>query len=122
MVLKVNDRRTSCHDEFRGARSDYVRQAKIALSVGAPVSSRTIQKHLTEGHLGSRSPLCVLPLTPTYRHLRLECCRARGNWTAAEWKQIVFSDESRFNLSSDNNCVRVWRFVDERLNHAFALQ
>ncbi|GFY05134.1 adhesion G protein-coupled receptor B2 [Trichonephila clavipes] len=28
MVLKVNDRRTSCpcHDEFRGPRSDYVRQ------------------------------------------------------------------------------------------------
>ncbi|GFU77409.1 uncharacterized protein TNCV_3497831 [Trichonephila clavipes] len=29
MVLKANDRRTSCpcHDEFRGPRSDYVRQA-----------------------------------------------------------------------------------------------
>ncbi|GFW51614.1 hypothetical protein TNCV_4212901 [Trichonephila clavipes] len=28
MVLQVNDRRTSCpcHDEFRGPRSDYVRQ------------------------------------------------------------------------------------------------
>ncbi|GFT70756.1 hypothetical protein TNCV_2490941 [Trichonephila clavipes] len=28
MVLKTNDRRTSCpcHDEFRGPRSDYVRQ------------------------------------------------------------------------------------------------
>ncbi|GFY24086.1 hypothetical protein TNCV_1011391 [Trichonephila clavipes] len=28
MVLKANDRRTSCpcHDEFRGLRSDYVRQ------------------------------------------------------------------------------------------------
>ncbi|GFY15309.1 hypothetical protein TNCV_1571201 [Trichonephila clavipes] len=28
MVLKANDRRTSCpcHDEFRGPRSDYVRQ------------------------------------------------------------------------------------------------
>ncbi|GFV10958.1 hypothetical protein TNCV_4707211 [Trichonephila clavipes] len=28
MVLKANDRRTSCpcHDEFRGHRSDYVRQ------------------------------------------------------------------------------------------------
>ncbi|GFX03869.1 hypothetical protein TNCV_4677741 [Trichonephila clavipes] len=29
MVLKANDRRTSCpcHDEFRGPRSDYVRQS-----------------------------------------------------------------------------------------------
>ncbi|GFX17841.1 hypothetical protein TNCV_2292901 [Trichonephila clavipes] len=31
MVLKANDRRTSCpcHDEFRGPRSDYVRQCAI---------------------------------------------------------------------------------------------
>ncbi|GFW31926.1 hypothetical protein TNCV_5040951 [Trichonephila clavipes] len=30
MVLKANDRRTSCpcHDEFRGHRSDYVRQKR----------------------------------------------------------------------------------------------
>ncbi|GFU29202.1 hypothetical protein TNCV_278161 [Trichonephila clavipes] len=32
MVLKANDRRTSCpyHDEFRGPRSDYVRQEALA--------------------------------------------------------------------------------------------
>ncbi|GFU62897.1 transposable element Tcb1 transposase [Trichonephila clavipes] len=43
----------------------------------------------------------------TDRRLRLEWCRARANWTAAEWDQVVFSDESRFNLSSDDNRVRV---------------
>ncbi|GFU56891.1 transposable element Tcb2 transposase [Trichonephila clavipes] len=42
--------------------------------------------------------------------------------TAAKWNQVVFSDESRFNLSSDDNRVRVWRLLGERLNHAFALQ
>ncbi|GFU08680.1 uncharacterized protein TNCV_5124191, partial [Trichonephila clavipes] len=32
MVLKANDRRTSCpcHDEFRWPRSDYVRQVALA--------------------------------------------------------------------------------------------
>ncbi|GFX01171.1 hypothetical protein TNCV_4581371 [Trichonephila clavipes] len=31
MVIKPNDRRTSCpcHDEFRGPRSDYVRQVAL---------------------------------------------------------------------------------------------
>ncbi|GFT15003.1 uncharacterized protein TNCV_4315901 [Trichonephila clavipes] len=29
MVLKANDRRTPCHDEFRGPRSDYVRQTNV---------------------------------------------------------------------------------------------
>ncbi|GFV81658.1 transposable element Tcb1 transposase [Trichonephila clavipes] len=64
----------------------------------------------------------MLPLTPTHRHLHLEWCHARGNWTTAEWNQVVFSDESRFNLSSDDNRVCVWRPRGERLNPAFALQ
>ncbi|GFV69293.1 transposable element Tcb1 transposase [Trichonephila clavipes] len=87
-------------------------QAQVAHSLGVPVSSRTIRRR----HLGSRSPLRVLPLTPTHRRLRLEWCRTRGNWTAAEWNQVVFSDESRFNLSSDDNRIRVWRPRGERLN------
>ncbi|GFT89190.1 transposable element Tcb1 transposase [Trichonephila clavipes] len=62
------------------------------------------------------------PLTSIHRRLRLEWCHARGNWTAVEWSQVVFNDESRFNLSSDANSVRVWRPRGERLNPAFALQ
>ncbi|GFU92906.1 transposable element Tcb2 transposase [Trichonephila clavipes] len=97
-------------------------QAQVAPSLGAPVSSRTIRRRLADGHLGSWCPLRVLPLTFTHRHLRLEWCRSRGKWTAAEWNQVVFSDESRCNLSSDDNRVRVWRPRGERLNPAFALQ
>ncbi|GFS62151.1 uncharacterized protein TNCV_476991 [Trichonephila clavipes] len=86
--------------------------------IRCPVSSRTIQC-LAEGHLGSRRPLRVLPLTPTHRRLHLEWCHTRGNWTAVEWNQVVFSDESRFNISSDDNRVRVWRPRGERRNPAF---
>ncbi|GFT97820.1 HTH_Tnp_Tc3_2 domain-containing protein [Trichonephila clavipes] len=44
-------------------------QAQVAPSLGAPVSSQTIRRRLAEGHLGSRRPLLVLPLTPTHRRL-----------------------------------------------------
>ncbi|GFT03030.1 transposable element Tcb1 transposase [Trichonephila clavipes] len=63
-----------------------------------------------------------MPLTPTHQRLRLEWCRTRGNWTAAEWNQVVFSDESRFNLRSDDNRARAWRSRGECLNPGFALQ
>ncbi|GFY17891.1 transposable element Tcb2 transposase [Trichonephila clavipes] len=96
--------------------------AQVAPSLGAAVSSRTIRRRLAEGHLRSQRPLRVLPLTPTHQCLRLECCRARENWTAAEWNQVVFSDESRFNLSSDDNRVRVGSPRGKRLNPSFALQ
>ncbi|GFT86352.1 transposable element Tcb1 transposase [Trichonephila clavipes] len=72
-----------------------------------PVVGKTVTSRLAQGHLGSRYPLRVLPLTPTHRGLRLEWCHARGNWTAAEWNPVVFSDKSGFNLGSDDNRVRV---------------
>ncbi|GFX77120.1 transposable element Tcb2 transposase [Trichonephila clavipes] len=54
-------------------------QAHVAPSLGAPVSSRTIRRRLAEGHLGSRRPLRVLPLTPTFgvvpRMRKLDCSR-----------------------------------------------
>ncbi|GFX58525.1 transposable element Tcb2 transposase [Trichonephila clavipes] len=93
-------------------------QAQVAPLLGAPVSSRTIRSHLPEGYLGPGRPLCVQPLTPTHRRLCLEWFHARGNWTTVEWNQVVFSDESRFNLGSDDHCVRVWRPRGKRLNPA----
>ncbi|GFT52390.1 HTH_Tnp_Tc3_2 domain-containing protein [Trichonephila clavipes] len=63
-------------------------QAQVVPSLGAPVSSRTMRRHLAEGHLGSRCPLRVLPLTPFHRRIRLEWCRARGNWTDLVWNQV----------------------------------
>ncbi|GFW66289.1 transposable element Tcb2 transposase [Trichonephila clavipes] len=36
--------------------------------------------------------------------------------------RTIRSNESRFNLSSDDNCIRVWRPRGERLNPAFALR
>ncbi|GFX16271.1 transposable element Tcb2 transposase [Trichonephila clavipes] len=97
-------------------------QSQVAPLLGTPVSSRTIRRRLAEGHLGSRCSLRELPLTPTHRRLHLEWCLSRGNWTAAEWNHVVFNDESRFNLSSDDNRVRVWKLCVERLNPVFALQ
>ncbi|GFY34555.1 transposable element Tcb2 transposase [Trichonephila clavipes] len=98
-------------------------QAQVAPSLEASMSSRTIRRCLAEGYLGSRRLLRVLSLTSTLQRLRLEWRHARGNWTAVEWNQaVVFSDESRFSVSSNDNCVRVWRPRGERLYPAFALQ
>ncbi|GFY05781.1 transposable element Tcb2 transposase [Trichonephila clavipes] len=123
---RQTSRREDCHivknARVQPTASSAAIQAQLAPSLGTPVSSRTIRRCLPEGHLGSRRPLRVLPLTSTHRRFRLEWCHARGNWTAAEWNQFIFSDESRFNLSSDDNRVRVWRPRGECLIPAFALQ
>ncbi|GFT20046.1 transposable element Tcb1 transposase [Trichonephila clavipes] len=37
-------------------------------------------------------------------------------WNVTDWQKVVFSDESRFVLGTDDNCVRVWRHPGERYN------
>ncbi|UYV61476.1 hypothetical protein LAZ67_1004991, partial [Cordylochernes scorpioides] len=81
------------------------------------ISTRTISRRLVSNGLHSCRPLRRLPLTPPNRRQRLEWCRARSTWMT-EWHRVVFSDESRFCLSSDSRRVRVWRRRGERSNPA----
>ncbi|UYV71952.1 hypothetical protein LAZ67_9001306 [Cordylochernes scorpioides] len=81
------------------------------------ISTRTISRRLVANGLHSCRPLRRLPLTPPNRRQRLEWCRARSTWMT-EWHRVLFSDESRFCLSSDSRRVRVWRRRGERSNTA----
>ncbi|UYV77354.1 crispld1 [Cordylochernes scorpioides] len=78
---------------------------------------KTISRRLVANGLHSCRPLRRLPLAPPNRRQRLEWCRARSTWIT-EWHRVVFSDESRFCLSSDSRRVRVWRRRGERSNPA----
>ncbi|GFT82613.1 transposable element Tcb2 transposase [Trichonephila clavipes] len=95
-------RQTSCPEDHHIVRNTHVQptapsaaiQVLVAPSIRALVSSRTKQRCLDEEHLGLRCPLRVLPLTPTHGRLCFKWCRARENWTAAEWNQVVFSNNT----------------------------
>ncbi|GFS59465.1 transposable element Tcb1 transposase [Trichonephila clavipes] len=70
----------------------------------------------------TRSTDSGCPRKTSRREDRHIWCHARGNLSPVELNQVVFSDESRFNLNSDGNRIRVWRHSGEHLNPAFALQ
>ncbi|GFS97197.1 transposable element Tcb2 transposase [Trichonephila clavipes] len=44
-----------------------------------------------------------------HRTARLQWCREHHNWTGQDWACILFSDESRFSLSSDCRRQLIWR-------------
>lgn len=90
-------------------------------TLDVPVSTRTISRRLVESGLHSRRPLRRLALTPQHRRARLEWCRARATWMT-EWRNVVFSDESRFCFFSDSHRIRVWRRRGERSNPAVTVE
>ncbi|GFW29354.1 hypothetical protein TNCV_742961 [Trichonephila clavipes] len=57
MVLKANDRRTSCpcHDEFRGPRSDYVRQVALENNNNKCVSFLAIESNILNVNIRERN-------------------------------------------------------------------
>ncbi|GFU24427.1 transposable element Tc1 transposase [Trichonephila clavipes] len=86
-----------------------VTRSTIRADVGVAVVPQTISRHLAEENLKSKRPFRALPLTPEHRQLRLQCCQSRSMWNVTDWQKVVFSDEFRFVLGTDDNRVRVWR-------------
>ncbi|GFX53118.1 transposable element Tc1 transposase [Trichonephila clavipes] len=93
-----------------------VTRSTIRADVGVAIVPQTISRHLAETNLKSKRPFRAIPLTPEHRQLRLQWCQARSMWNVTDWQKVVFSDESRFVLGTDDNRVRVWRRPGERYN------
>ncbi|GFU54949.1 transposable element Tcb2 transposase [Trichonephila clavipes] len=64
---------------------------------------------LRGGGLHTRRPVVCVPLTRQHRTARLQWCREHHNWTEQDWACVLFSDESRFSLSSDCRRQLIWR-------------
>ncbi|GFV18786.1 transposable element Tcb2 transposase [Trichonephila clavipes] len=75
---------------------------------GKQISRKTVARRLRGGGLYARRPVVCVPLTRQHRTARLQWCRGHHNWTEQDWACVLFSDESRFSLSS--NCRRqlIW--------------
>ncbi|GFT90600.1 transposable element Tc1 transposase [Trichonephila clavipes] len=98
-----------------------VTRSTIRADVGVAIVEQTISRHLAEANLKSKRPFRALPLTPEHQQLHLQWCQARSIWNVTDWQKVVFSDESRFVLGTDDNRVRVWRLPGERCNSPYTV-
>ncbi|GFW06784.1 transposable element Tcb2 transposase [Trichonephila clavipes] len=71
------------------------------------VPRKTVARRLRGGGLYARRRVCV-PLTRQHRTACLQWCREHDNWTEEDWACVLFSDESRFSLSSDCRRQLIW--------------
>ncbi|GFY16780.1 transposable element Tcb2 transposase [Trichonephila clavipes] len=85
-------------------------------ATGRPISRFTVARRLHGGGLFARRPVQCVPLTPAHRRRRSLWCREHRNWRDNEWGRVLFTDESRFSLSSDSHRILIWRELGSR-NH-----
>ncbi|GFV54022.1 transposable element Tcb1 transposase [Trichonephila clavipes] len=74
---------------------------------GRPISRFTVARRLHGGGLFARRPVRCVPLTPAHRRRRSLWCREHRNWRDNEWGRVLFTDESRFSLSSDSHRILI---------------
>ncbi|GFX00934.1 hypothetical protein TNCV_4579001 [Trichonephila clavipes] len=87
---------------------------------GKQISRKTVARRLRGGGLYARRPVVCVPLTRQHRTARLQWCREHHNWTEQDWACVLFSDESRFSLSSDCRrqliCARVVLLIVQKIS------
>ena len=90
-------------------------------ATGLDLSASTVCHLLLRAGLVARMPLCQLPLSRDHQCLRLQCARECHHWHA-EWQNVVFLGESRFNMSYNDGHIHVQCYADERNLRACILQ
>ncbi|GFX20706.1 transposable element Tcb1 transposase [Trichonephila clavipes] len=78
------------------------------------LSANTIRRRLQQSGLSARRPLLGLPLTQNHKRLRRQWSDERRMW-AAEWNEVVFTDEPRICQQHHDGQIRVWRHRGERM-------
>ena len=78
------------------------------------VSEQTIRNRLHARNLRARRPVVRQPLTRQHRIAWRQWALVHRRWTRAEWRMVMFSDKSRYNLDHHDGRIRVWRRPGER--------
>uniref|UniRef100_A0A8C1UPJ7 Transposable element Tcb1 transposase n=1 Tax=Cyprinus carpio TaxID=7962 RepID=A0A8C1UPJ7_CYPCA len=71
------------------------------------ISERTTCRALKQKGYSSRRPHRVPLLSAKNRKRRLQFAQAHQNWTMEDWKNVAWSDESRFLLQNSDGRVRI---------------
>ncbi len=80
------------------------------------ISERTIRRTLKQMGYSSRRPHRVPLLSDKNRKRRLQFTQAHQNWTIKDWKNVAWSDESRFLLQHSDGRVRICRKEHESMD------
>lgn len=102
----------------RTNRKASVRQIAANLNEGTSVkaSERTVRRTLHRMGYGSRRPIRKPLLSAFNRRRRLQFAKEHKDWTVDDWKKVMWSDESRFQLHHADGRVRIWRKQHESMD------
>ncbi|MCJ8739449.1 hypothetical protein PDJAM_G00047280 [Pangasius djambal] len=97
-------------------------QNDLQQATGVNVSDQTIRDRLHEGGLRARRTLVGPVLSARHRGARLAFAIEHQNWQVHHWHPVLFTDESRFTLSTCDRRERVGRSRGEHYTACIIVQ
>ncbi|KAI4904922.1 hypothetical protein NFI96_033168 [Prochilodus magdalenae] len=89
-------------------------QNDLQQATNVHVSAQTVRNQLHEDGMRARRPQMGVVLTAQQSAGRLAFVRENQDWQIHHWRPVLFTDESRFTLSTCGRRDRVWRHHGER--------
>ena len=74
----------------------------------------TIRTALHEMGFHARVAAAKPFLSARYIAQRLAFVKAHKNWTRADWRRVIWTDESSFEIGKNSRQILVWRTVNEK--------
>lgn len=97
-------------------KKPFVTSTELVRELSLDISARSVRRRAVEAGLRARKPSKKPFISKKNRKARLAFARAHISWDAAQWRNILFSDESKFNIKgSDNKNFTVRRPKNERI-------
>lgn len=94
-------------------RNRFMSAPKIARQLrnatGVRISGQTVRNRLRSVGLKGMRPVVSVPLTQRHRRLRVQWATLHQRWIQRHWNEVLFTDESRFNVEFADGRARVWR-------------
>lgn len=127
--LKVKDRQgrpnvtTKREDSLivRSSKKDRKKPATVLTSEfnvnrDEKISVATVKRRLNSAGLFGRIAAKKPYLRPINKLKRLQWAKAHKNWTTDQWKKVLFTDESKFEIFGSKRRIFVRRMPGERMN------
>lgn len=89
-------------------------RVEINQSLVAPISLTTVKRRLREKGLIGRVAVKKPLLRPVNKKKRLQFAKEHKNWTIDDWKNVLWTDESKFELFGSHRRQYCRRKVNER--------
>ena len=104
----------------RSAKRDpFISSVKILKEIDSNISSRTVRRRLQENNLHGRSARKVPLLSKKNIIQRIKFAKQHMEWNPEKWRNLLWSDESKFNLFGSDGRTYVRRPPNKELSSKY---